>query len=243
VGFAIVKGTRHLPVDKVVVDADGAVGDRAFCLVDVERKQVLRTVQHPALVRVTARLEGTALRLSLPTGDEVCAQPSRTGQHLQCDYWGRAVDLELLDGPHNALLSMWLGQEVRLAATPRRGVVYAGAVTLVTASSLRDLGERADHGSLVEEAGRFRATFVVETQGPPYQEEDWIGREISVGTTTLRVTTPIARCAVIDIDPATGARNGKLLKALAASRPRNDAGEPFFGVNAEVVRPGEVTIG
>jgi len=242
-GFAIVKGTQHLPVDRVMVDTDGAVGDRAFCLVDVEHKRVLRTVQHPALVTVAARLEGTALRVTLPTGDEVCAQPSRTGQHLRGDYWGRVVDLELLDGAHNAFLSTWLGQEVRLAATPRRGVVYAGAVTLVTASSLRDLGERAGHGNLAEEAGRFRMTFVVEVDGPPYQEEDWIGREITVGTTTLRVTTPIARCAVIDIDPATGSRNGRLLKTLAASRPRNDAGEPFFGVNAEVVRPGEVRIG
>lgn len=241
-GFAVLKGTRHLPVDEVVVDTDGAVGDRAFCLVDVEHERVLHTVQHPTLVALTARLEGTALRLTLPTGDEVRGQPCRTGRHLRCDYWGRAVDLELLDGPHDAFVSTWLGREARLAATPRRGVVYAGAVTLVTTSSLRDLAARADHHTLIEEAGRFRTTFVVEVDGPPYQEDDWIGREIRVGTTTLRVTSPIARCAVIDIDPVTGSRNGRLLKALAASRPGNDAGEPFFGVNAEVVRPGAVTI-
>ena len=50
------------------------------------------------------------------------------------------------------------------------------------------------------------------------------------------------RCAVIDHHPETGARDGRLLKALVASRPTNRAGEPMFGVYATVVTPGRVAV-
>ena len=56
-GFAPVKGMRHLALDAVDLDARGAVGDRAWCVVDVDRSRVLRTVQHPSLIGVVARPE------------------------------------------------------------------------------------------------------------------------------------------------------------------------------------------
>lgn len=51
----------------------------------------------------------------------------------------------------------------------------------------------------------------------------------------VRIGAPVPRCAVIDLDPATGERNARLLATLAATRATNRAGEPFFGVYAEVV--------
>ncbi|GAA3835991.1 MOSC N-terminal beta barrel domain-containing protein [Brevibacterium ammoniilyticum] len=51
----------------------------------------------------------------------------------------------------------------------------------------------------------------------------------------VRIGAPVPRCAVIDLDPVTGKRNARLLATLAATRTTNRAGEPFFGVYAEVV--------
>ena len=62
-GFSPVKGMRHLALPSVELDALGAVGDRAWCLVDVAARRVLRTVQHPTLVSVVARVEGDELSL------------------------------------------------------------------------------------------------------------------------------------------------------------------------------------
>ena len=56
----------------------------------------------------------------------------------------------------------------------------------------------------------------------------------------LRIGGPIPRCAVIDHHPETGVKDVRLLKELVRSRPTNSAGEPMFGVYAEVVRPGTV---
>jgi len=63
---------------------------------------------------------------------------------------------------------------------------------------------------------------------------------VVVGTSTLRIGGQIPRCAVIDHHPETGVKDQRLLKALAATRPTNTAGEPMFGVYADVVRPGVV---
>lgn len=239
-GFAPVKGLRHLAHARVQLDELGPVGDRDWCLVDVEREAVLRTVQHPSLMAVVARRDYGNLVMSLPSGEQVDAEPEPTGETLACDYWGRRVDLTLLDGPHAGLVSSWLGRDVRLAAAPRGGVVFDAPVTVVGTASLEDLAERIGQTSLVEEAARFRATLVVETD-EPYVEDTWCGADVEVGDARLRVGGPIPRCAVLNHHPETGARDLSVLKALAGYRPCNAAGEPMFGVYAGVVRPGAVT--
>jgi uncharacterized protein YcbX len=238
-GFAPVKGARHLTYDGIVLEEAGPVGDRRYCLVDVDARWVLRTVQHPSLMAVVARTHDDRLEVTLPSGEWVAQAPRPSGTTLRCDYWGREVPVEMLDGPHAALFSAHLGKEVRLAEAPPGGVVFDAPVTLIGTAALRDLEERAGHPGLVEEAARFRATFVVETDAP-YVEESWLGREITLGGARLRVGVPVPRCAVIDAHPETGERGGRLLKTLAGYRPTNAAGEPGFGVYAEVVRPGRV---
>ena len=241
-GFAPIKGTRHLAHDRVVLDAQGVVGDRGFALVSVDgadpaRGRVLRTVQHPSLVAIRAVLAGDRLEVELPDGETASAEPVATGERLTCDYWGREVELELLAGPYAALFSRWLDQPVRLARARRGDVVFAGAVSVVTTASLRVLALQV--GPDAVDAARFRPNLVVETE-EPYAEDTWLGREIRVGAATLRIGVPIPRCAVIDAHPETGERDVRLLKALASHRPLNRAGEPAFGVFAEVVTPGAV---
>ncbi|MEI7056944.1 MOSC N-terminal beta barrel domain-containing protein [Nocardioides sp. CCNWLW239] len=241
-GFAPIKGTRHLAYERVELDARGAVGDRGLALVSVDpeepaRGRVLRTVQNPSLVAVRAELAGDRLDVELPDGETASAEPVSTGERITCDYWGREVELELVEGPHSDLFSRWLGRPVRLARAGRGDVVFAGSVSVVTTGSLRDLAARS--GVEVLDAARFRPTLVVDTD-EPYAEDTWLGREVRVGRATLRIGAPIPRCAVIDLHPETGERDVRLLKGLAAHRPLNRAGEPAFGVFAEVVRQGIV---
>jgi uncharacterized protein YcbX len=240
-GFAPVKGMRHLALDAIEVDEQGAVGDRAHCLVDVEQGRVLRTVQHPSLIAVVARTVDGVLELTLPTGESVAAPADPTGEALTCDYWGRSVPLELTRGPHAEMLSGWLGRPVRLAAAPRGDVVFADPLTLVGTATLRDLARRTGHDELPEQAARLRATLVVETD-EPYVEDSWAGREAVVGGATVVVGGPIPRCAVVDHHPETGEKDVRLLKALVGDRPTNRAGEPMLGVYATCVRSGRVAV-
>jgi uncharacterized protein YcbX len=233
-GFSPVKGMRHLALDHLDLDEQGAVGDRAFCLVDPAERRVLKTVQHPSLLGVVARTYDDALTMSLPGGERADGSATPTGETITCDYWGREVELALTEGPHAELMSDWLGKDVRLARAPRGTVVFADPISLVTTASLRALGEGV-------QSARFRATLVVETDEPSV-EDSWLGRTMIVGDATIRVGGPIPRCAVIDHHPETGEKDARLLKELARTRPTNKAGEPMFGVYATVTEPGRVAV-
>jgi uncharacterized protein YcbX len=241
-GYAPLKGTAHRPYDVVELSPAGAVGDRGLCLVDLEQRRVLRTIQNPRLLTVLARREGDVLQVTVPGADPLEAAVEPTGERVTCDYWGRPVDLTVLAGPHAGLLGGHLGKRVALAAAPPATVVFGGAgVTLLGTASLRDLGERVGL-DLINQSARFRATLVVETD-EPYVEETWLGRELHAGDATLRAGVPIPRCAVIDHSPVTGERDARLLKALAGFRPTNRAGEPVFGIYAQVTVAGSVGAG
>ncbi|ONI66803.1 hypothetical protein BWI15_26770 [Kribbella sp. ALI-6-A] len=237
-GFAPVKGTRHLSYPEVRFDRAGPVGDRQYCLVDLAAGRVLKTVENSTLIAVVSTLTDAGLEITLPTGETVCAPPEPTGEVVASNYWGRTVDLELTRGPHAALLSDWLDRDVHLARAPRGAVVFNAPVSIVTTASLRDLGARADHPDLAAEAARFRATLMIDTI-TPYAEEAWLGHVVRGGDVLLRVGAPIPRCAVIDFDPTHGIRRGRLLKTLARYRPTNAAGEPCFGVSADVIGPAD----
>ena len=232
VGFAPVKGMRHLALDAIHLDERGAVGDRDFCVVEPRAQRVLRTVQHPSLLAVVAQVYDDGLALTLPTGECVEGPAAEGGGTITCDYWGRRVELALTDGPHADLVSRHLGGDVRLARAPRGGVVFGDPVTVVTTASL---------GEIDGDAARFRATLVVETE-EPWVEDSWLGREVEVGGARLRIGGPVPRCAVIDHRPETGERDSRLLKDLVRRRPTNTAGEPMFGVYATVTRPGRVAV-
>lgn len=226
VGYAAVKGTRHRARREVLLGADGVVGDRRWCLVDVPARQVLRTVAHPQL-------------MGLEVADGELPTATGTGDRLTCDYWGREVTLELLDHPlateATRLLGLPPGRDVRLAAAPARGVVFAGAVSLVSLATLELL---ADEVGEPVDMRRFRASLVVDTGLPARAEEDWVGRELRVGGAVVRPTALTTRCAVVDHHPTTGQRDLRLLAALPLV-----AGTPVCGIDGEVVTGGPVRPG
>ncbi|NYG54235.1 MOSC domain-containing protein [Nocardioides perillae] len=248
VGYAPVKGTRHTAHDAVRVEAGGVVGDRELCAVDVDRRRVLRTVQHPALLQVRAERHGPGggqLRLVLPDGTSVDGPLTASGEELTCDYWGRDVALRLLTGPHADLLTAHLGRPVRLAAAPPGAVVYGDPVSLVTTASLRavadQLGCRPDEVA----AARFRADVVLDGE-QPFAEDAWRECELDLGSARVRVTGLVPRCAVVDHDPVTGERDRPVLRALVAlaqQRGADGRDGPPFGLEAVVVRPGDVRVG
>lgn len=236
IGFTPLKGGRHLERPYVDLNAAGPVGDRVFCLVDPTRDRVLRTVENPSLMQTTVLWDGDLLTVSLP-GATVAGAPAFTGETRTLDYWGRSVTLKIVDGPWAAAYSEHLGYEVVLAWSPPGDVVYGASVSLVTTGSLDELCRRV--GTPVIDA-QMRATFTVHTESP-HLEDAWIGRRLLLGEAEVEVRSAIPRCAVIDLDPDTGARRTYALRALADYRRKGK--ELVFGVDAVVTQPGRVHLG
>ncbi|HSE09079.1 MAG TPA: MOSC domain-containing protein [Nocardioidaceae bacterium] len=238
IGFTSLKGARHLSREAVELSADGPVGDRVFCLVDRSRGRVLRTVENHSLVRAVARWDAGILSVDLP-GVTVEGSPKATGEVFEVDYWGRAAELEVVDGPWARAFSDYLGYDVVLARSLNPGeVVYGASVTLVTTPSMRLLSDRL--GRQVDSAN-FRSTFLIDTDAEPHAEDSWVGRHLRLGDATVLVRGMVPRCAVVDLDPETGGEGLPVLKTLAGYR-RGDA-EVHFGVDAVVVSPGMVHAG
>ena len=239
IGLASVKGTRHRDLASVDLTLDGPVGDRVFCLVDVARGRVLRSVENPSLFRTTATWQAGILATTLPDQPDVVDVPLETGETVKVDYWGRVAALDVVAGPWAAAYSRYLGRDVVLARCTSPGeVVYGASVSVVTTSSLgrlsQDLGPVAD--------AQFRATLTVDTEGePPFVEDSWPAGRLRVGEAEIEVRGAIPRCAVIDRDPVSGERRAEVLRSLAGYR--RALGEVVFGVDAVVTRPGRVDVG
>ncbi|MFO7690056.1 MAG: MOSC domain-containing protein [Cryobacterium sp.] len=254
IGVCALKGGRHQPRQQVRLTDTGPEGDRDFAIVDLARGQVLRTVEHPSLTSCEAQWADGMLTLTI-NGQQVTAAPKLAPGIVQVDYWGRDTAMQIVTGPWQQHLNRLFSGDVALARTTAPGgVVFGGAVTLATTSSLQRL--EAASGTAIDPR-RFRSTFTIDTgeadsdgahrderghgQAPGHVEDAWIGRDIEVGAARLHVTGGVPRCAVIDLDPDTEERGTQLLKTLGGYRRTGT--DIMFGVYAEVIRPGLVRLG
>jgi uncharacterized protein YcbX len=170
----------------------------------------------------------------------VAGEPVTSGEVRRVDYWGRAAAVEVVAGPWAAAYSAHLGREVVLARAAPGEVVYGGAVTLVTGASLAWL---ADVVGATVDGARFRATFQLDGDDlRPHAEDGWVGRRLRIGTAEVRVRGVVPRCAVIDLHPVSGDRDLRLLQALARDG-RGPGQEATFGVDAEIIVPGQARTG
>lgn len=248
IGLTPVKGTRHQARTEVELTRTGPVGDRVFCLVDPNRRQVLKTVATAPLLAISTSWSGGILTADIG-GADLSGVPAVTGGAIKVDYWGRQITAQPVSGPWSAAFSDYLNRPVVLAATHVGDIVYGDSVSVVTTASLASLrvarrrpGAATDELDLHSDSARFRSTFVIDTTDSPYDtaggELRWIGHDLDIGSATVRLTGAIVRCAVVDLHPSTGQSDLRLLKAL----PRDPAGEPVFGLQGVVVRPGMVRV-
>ena len=107
-------------------------------------------------------------------------------------------------------------------------------VSIIGLDSVRDL-ERVVRAPL--DPRRLRANVYVQG-GRPWQEFDWIGKEIRIGAVRLRGVKRIVRCAATNVDPESGQRDLNIPLSLQQGFQHADT-----GIYAEVVYGGVVAIG
>jgi uncharacterized protein YcbX len=84
---------------------------------------------------------------------------------------------------------------------------------------------------------RFRANLYVEGW-PAWHESDLLDRTLAVGEARLRVVKRITRCAAVNVDPDTAARDLAIPQALMRRLGHNEC-----GIYAEVIAGGEIATG
>jgi len=71
----------------------------------------------------------------------------------------------------------------------------------------------------------------------PWQEFDWIGRQLRIGEAVFAVRERTTRCLATTVNPETGLRDADTLKALSTW------GHQDFSVKAEIIRGGSIRPG
>ena len=177
----------------------------------------------PAYATVELERAGKALRLSHPDTTPVEVDlDTDTGRAALADWMGALPGAR--PGPWH--VAQLIGQAMTDMEPPY--------ISIHTHASLRALSE---HMGVPPAPHRFRGNIWIE-DAPPWAEEDWIGQDISLGRTRLRVVEPIGRCMAPSASPATGQRDVEATKILHSYR-----GQPNFGVYAEVISGGTITVG
>lgn len=240
-------------VATAVVDGGGVHGDRHLAVLDIETGRVA-TAKHPRLWRnlLRCRAVGDTGRVVITMADG--SEHSATdADDALTRMLGRPVTLSA-DRPAGAAVErpdpenvLRHGVEADIPfetlqiaqATPGATFVDLAPVHLITSATLDHLGV---------DAIRYRPNFLLHTPHgtPPYVENDWVNRDITIGDVRLRGILPTPRCAVPTLEHGDLPRSPQAVRTLLTENRREvlDAGpKPCAGLYAEVVRGGQVSAG
>ena len=135
----------------------------------------------------------------------------------------------------DAALAAELWPEGARAIKQNRGIFDTFPLSLITTQTVARLSDSVGARLDVQ---RFRPNLLVEAADPaPFQEDDWVGRTLRIGSIEMRVDKRDGRCVVITIDPITTERNPTILRTVARDR------QGCLGVYGSTVTPGRVAVG
>lgn len=192
-------------------------GDWARCL------NFVRAASAPGLMAVTARsLDDGRIALSHPNRPDIALHPER--------------DAEALVDWVRPLIPKGRAQPVAVLPAPKtRGFTD-------TSSPSISLGNLASHRAVEETLGhdlsihRWRCNIWIHG-AHPWEEFDWIGRTLRIGTAEVSAYKRIERCMATAANPATGKRDADTLGALKSF------GHQDFTIALQVTKPGRIARG
>jgi uncharacterized protein YcbX len=216
-----VKSLSGEPLDEVVLDRRGVVGDRLWSVRDPDGKfgsgkSSKRFRRMDGLLALTAEYDGDVPVVTFPDGRRL-----RPGPEL------------------DKALSWHVGRPVALGQEGEVSHFDDGPVHLVTTASVAAVA--AELGAEVDPR-LFRANLVLDNRhvngaSGAFAEDGWLGSRIHVGEAVLEVVQPMPRCVMVDMPQVGVDAPGGVQRMLTDRR----GGE--LGVLLDVVRPGRVRVG
>jgi uncharacterized protein YcbX len=254
--FYPLKSGRGISLDQAAMTLAGIPGDRKMMVVDPSG-QFITQRELPDLAQVEVEPREVGYRFAVEGKGEILVAVPPTDRRMDVVVWKSPVSAAIADDGANAILSTWLGREVKLAffdekaeriasaewAGPDTPVTFADGyqVLVTTTGSLAALNaDMVKNGEGSVGMDRFRPNIVLDHDGA-WDEDNWEGIEIS--GIRFDFVKPCARCIMTTQDQQTGSREGPSpIPAMGRIRMSGDrrVPGPLFGWNA--VPRGEGTI-
>ncbi|MFT7059734.1 MAG: hypothetical protein ACJASV_002246 [Pseudorhodobacter sp.] len=181
-----------------------------------------RGAKAPALMAITASLSGDVVVLRHPDRPDLAFRPDDpTDLPAFLDWVAPLSPKERAQPTH--------------IVSAGRGMTDSDfpSVSILSMASLRALSQRTGHDLSPH---RFRGNLWIEGT-TPFEEFDWIGREMRIGEAVLQVKERITRCNATKANPETGLVDADTLSALESGWGHRD-----FGVYAVVTQGGNLRL-
>lgn len=115
-----------------------------------------------------------------------------------------------------------------------RGVFDAFPLSVISRQTIERIGASVGTPLAVD---RFRPNILVDSSaGRPFEEDEWVGRDLRIGGMRMRVDKRDGRCVVITVDPRTGEKNPAVLRSVAQER------DGCLGVYGSIAQPGPIAV-
>lgn len=245
-----IKSCAGTLVDRAQTDERGIVGDREYMVVDNDGHFITQR-EYPRMALIQPQRDKTGiLRVNAPEMSTLTIDPMDGEEHRQITVWrytGPAIDM----GNQAAQwLSDFLGTPARLVRQDHQhkrqvNPQYALSVKdetsfsdaypflIISQASLDDLNSRLETPLLMN---RFRPNLVV-AGSDPFGEDTWT--RIRMGSLTLALVKPCARCVTTTVDQATGKKGVEPLRTLAKFRQITGTNDVMFGQNVIYADPSD----
>ena len=209
-------------LDAAEIGETGITHDRGWGLVDDTTGNVLTARREPRLLFGSARIVDGAPVVTNESGDEL-----RTSTDFS-EWLERSVTLAPAAGAEGGTYEVPLDFENDDGWVSWQGpgdAWHDSTVSRVSLVSRDTLGEW--------DVRRFRPNLVVDGS----DEDEFVGRDITIGSCRLSVTKPIDRCVIVTRPQPGLDRDLDVLRTINAERAT------FLSIGALVARPGTIRLG
>jgi uncharacterized protein YcbX len=220
-----VKSMAGQSLDSASIGWHGLDGDRRFAFIRVSTESGFPWLSASKLPKLLQYIPLTT------SSDEDSCIPThvRTPEGQELDLRGHQLQQEISDAYGSQVEIMQLDQ----------GIFDEAKVSAISVSTIdaieKETGTRLD-------VARFRPNILIDDlDGKAFGEDEWVGKIIWVGEGAKRAALYAymkdVRCVMINLDPATGAADSKVMKAVVRMNNNN------AGVYAMVMRTGLISVG
>jgi uncharacterized protein YcbX len=193
----------------------------------------------PGLARLDLRIDHEKRRLRIALAGEVLVED-------ELDPAGReriaaAVERFVLELPENPLAGHRERRPLQLigdGVTPRYQDNAAGQITLHSRESVASVAVALRQADIDEL--RFRSNIAIDGVAA-WEEQDWMGRNIRIGSVEFEVLRPKVRCLATHANPLTGERDLSVMQTLVRAFHQQ---EPTFAIALTTAGAGgEIRVG
>ncbi|SDF64789.1 hypothetical protein SAMN05216571_10143 [Onishia taeanensis] len=246
------------PLERAQVHQEGIAGDRRLMLARPDGRFITART-HPRLELMQVQLGEETVVLRFPGHRDLeLVRANFSLAPFATEVWGDRFEALATSKEADAWCSAVVGEAAHLLCIGERSPRYRESIQqrvgfadgypllLIGEGSLADLNAKLAHAQGASDGkphvmAQFRPNLVV-AGSDAFAEDGW--QRLRIGDVELGVAEPCARCAMITVDPATGAflPGKEPLKTLATYR-RGGKGKVLFGQNLVVLKEGQLTLG